>query len=165
MAEIRPLFLDTTIQVDRLLEEFDPENKKALEEFLKPYGYLMTSSFSRLEYKRLVLQNLNLCLKYIVQEKSFFLALKRVASLGQRSRRPSTLINVLSWLGKRTDSSTIEVNGPIDEQLAMRCETYIRNSIISIWKRFDKSVHSVVDRTQCALQRRPQEDSDRTALC
>ncbi len=149
-----PLFLDTTIQVDRLLEERNPQKRQAIEEIISHHDSCITASFSRLEYKRVVLQNLALCLRYLVEEKSFLLAMKRAVSQSQYSRRASTLISVLSWLGFQiTDLVDVEAGGRWDERLALKCESYVRLNMFYLWARFDKSVDSVVDGLECARAR------------
>lgn len=154
MAQTRALFLDTTIQVDRVFEE-DDAKKAHINHLLNSYEYVVACSYSRLEYKRVVLQNLALCLRYLVEEKSFCLALRRAAALGlHRPRRLSTLVGMLSWLGRKaSEVNNHDVTRSIDEQLALRCESYIRTNIIFLWHKFDKSVGSVADKTGCARAR------------
>jgi hypothetical protein len=43
----------------------------------------------------------------------------------------------------------ITLGDGLDRKLALRAESYIRNAILFLWKRFDKSVDSIQDRTQC----------------
>jgi hypothetical protein len=57
-----PLFVDTTIQVDRVLKEQPPERLAALNALLAEFNFLICSSYSRLEFKRVVIQNLALVL-------------------------------------------------------------------------------------------------------
>ena len=51
----KPLFLDTTIQVDRVLKEQPPELLVNLNTLLAGFDYLLVCSYSRLEFKRVVI--------------------------------------------------------------------------------------------------------------
>jgi hypothetical protein len=147
------LFLDTTIQVDRIIAEDVPDKRAAIEKLLVGFNYHAACSYSRLEFKRVVIQNLALTLHYILEEQSFFRAMQ-LATRIKRTRRVSTLVNIMAWVGHRV-SGTQEVTprSGIDERLTLQAESFIRNSIAYIWVRFDKSVHSVFDKTECARAR------------
>jgi hypothetical protein len=151
-----PLFLDTTIQVDRILRKAEPDKLRQIEELLGD-RFLLACSYSRLEYKRVVLQNLALCLTYLVEEGSFFKAMIRASAIGAHApRRLSTLVKVLAWMGSELNVITEEdVGGEYGERLAMRAESYYRNTIRYLWKRFDKSVDSITDGTKCTLSDDP----------
>jgi hypothetical protein len=147
----KPLFLDTTIQVDRILKEQPPERLAHLTALLAKFNFLVSCSYSRLEFKRVVIQNLALVLNYLIEEQSFFGALQRAQAVGAaRPRRASTLINIAAWLGLQVQHQMeVQLGEGIDRQLALRAESYIRNAILFLWKRFDASVDSVRDGTQC----------------
>lgn len=157
----KPLFLDTTIQVDRLLKEKPPALLIPLAALLAQFDFLVACSYSRLEYKRVIIQNLALILTYLCAEQSFFRAMQKAQSVGGgRSRRASTLVNVLAWVGYQVDGQKEVTEGEgTDRQLAMRAESYIRNSILFLWKRFDNTVASIRDGTEC---RRAIEGPQRT---
>ncbi|OAI47170.1 hypothetical protein AYO44_09970 [Planctomycetaceae bacterium SCGC AG-212-F19] len=144
-----PLFLDTSIQVDRIVAQDWPDKRVPIKNLLDKFDYLATCSYSRLEFKRVVIQNLALTLHYLIEEKSFFRAMQRATRL-QRSRRTSTLINIMAWVGHRVDGrAEVSVGSGVDETLTLQAESYIRNGIRSIWKKFDRSVDSVLDKTEC----------------
>jgi hypothetical protein len=145
------LFLDTTIQVDRVLKDQPPERLAPLKALLAEFDCLITCSYSRLEFKRVVIQHLALVLDYLREEQSYFGALLRAQAVGAtRPRRASTLISITAWLGLNVQGQIEATLGEgIDRQLALKAESYIRNAILFLWKRFDKSVRSVQDRTQC----------------
>jgi hypothetical protein len=147
----RALFLDTTIQVDRILKEQPPERLAPLEALLSGFDHLVTCSYSRLEFKRVVIQNLALVLDYLCENHSFFRALQKAAAVGAgRPRRAATLENILAWAGFHIKGQIeVALGEDLDRKLALRAETYIRNAILYLWKRFDKSVQAVQDGTRC----------------
>src|SRR5436309_1933235 len=127
-----PLFLDTTIQVDRVLKEEPPAKLAQIEALLAQFGLLLACSFSRLEYKRVVIQNLGLILAYLHEENSFFGAMQRAQQI-QQGRRPKTLTNLLAWLGYKVNK-TIQVRKgeDLDAKLTMQAKSYLRVAIISL---------------------------------
>jgi hypothetical protein len=146
---VAELFLDTSIQVDRILAENDPARRIPLETLLAGFDFLVTSSYSRLEFKRVILQNLGLTLRYLCEEGSFFRAI-HLANRLQRQRRAATLTNVIAWLGHSLDDSFEIIEGEgLDHSLALQAESFIRNAVRYLWRRFDKSVDSVLNKTQC----------------
>jgi hypothetical protein len=147
----KPLFLDTTIQVDRVLKEKPPALLAPLQELLAQFDFLVGCSYSRLEFKRVVIQGLSLLLDYLCAEKSFFRALQKAQAVGGgRARRASTLVNILAWTGFNLSGQLEVTEGEgIDPPLAIRAESYIRNAILFLWKRFDKSLDSIRDGTRC----------------
>lgn len=158
----RPLFLDTTIQVDRVLKEQPPKDLAPLSALLAEFGFLVSCSYSRLEFKRAVIQNLALVLNYLCEEQSFFGAFQRARSVGAaRPRRASTLISIMAWVGFQIqDQIEVTLGEGSDRKLALRAESYIRNIIPFLWKRFDRSVNSIRDGTRC---RRATEGPRKTA--
>ncbi len=148
---VKPLFLDTTIQVDRVLKEQPPAALARVGALLAQFDFFVTCTYARLEYKRVVIQGLALTLSYLCTERSFFRAMQRAAAVGGgRSRRPSTLFNILAWVGHQvSEQMEVKEGQGYDRQLALRAESYLRNAILFLWKRFDKSVASVRDGTQC----------------
>lgn len=147
----KPLFLDTTIQVDRVVKEKPPALLAPVEALLAQFDLLVACSYSRLEYKRVVIQGLALILNYLCNEQSFFRTIQKAQAVGGgRSKRASTLVNILAWVGYQLDAQMeVTMGRGIDRELAMRAESYIRNAIPFLWKRFDKSVASIRDGTQC----------------
>ncbi|HJT76147.1 MAG TPA: hypothetical protein VJ739_03005 [Gemmataceae bacterium] len=147
----KPLFLDTTIQVDRILKAEPPALLVPLRSLLAQFDYFIACSYSRLEFKRVVIQGLGLILNYLCEEQSFFRALQRAQAVGGgRSRRASTLVSIMAWIGFRIDEQVEVILGEgIDRQMAIKAESYVRNAIRFLWKRFDKSVDSIQDGTQC----------------
>lgn len=144
-----PLFLDTTIQVDRVWQEIDPEAIDRLENWLAEYDLTLACAFSRLEYKRVVLQRLALDLRYLQEEQSFFGALART-SKNRGDRIPKSLVNALAWIGWKTrEEVEVRAGDDADQQLRMRADTYIRNAILNLWYRFETSVDSVPNEMGC----------------
>jgi hypothetical protein len=148
---VKPLFVDTTIQVDRVLKQHPPGALAAVTKLFSEFDFLCACSYSRLEFKRVVLQDFALILGYLCESQSFFQAMQRVTAVGAyRPRRASTLTNILAWIGFEIDEEVVVGTGEgLDHNLALRAESYIRNAILILWKRFDRSVGSVLDRTKC----------------
>jgi hypothetical protein len=143
------LFLDTSIQVDRIVAENDPARRTPIERLLAEFDFHLTCSYSRLEFKRVVIQNLALTLRYIGEENSFFRAFHRANRL-QRQRRATTLTNIMAWIGYRvTREIEVTAGEGLDLQMALQAGSIIRNAIRYIWRRFDRSVGSVLNGTQC----------------
>ena len=147
---IKPLFLDTTIQIDRLIKSHVPDRMANLDKLLGRYTHLQTCSYSRLEYKRVVLQNLALILKYLRDTGSVWLALEKATRI-TRGRKGTTLVSILSWLGHAiTNDCEVVIGDDRDKDFCLAAETFIRTNIIFLWKRFDASVNGMIsDRTEC----------------
>ena len=145
-----PIFLDTSILVDRIIAKHDPARLGPIDSLLAGFDYLLACSYSRLEFNRVVIQNLALTLRYLCEEKSFFRALQRANRL-QKQRRASTLCNVMTFVGFEIRKQIeVVVGEDADLKLALQAESYIRNAIRYIWRRFDKNVDSVLTATRCA---------------
>jgi hypothetical protein len=146
---VPPLFLDTTIQVDRIVAEDVPDKRGSIDALLAQFDIHLACSYSRLEFKRVVIQNLALALRYLVEDQSYFLALERATRL-TFSRRGTTLVNVLQWVGLKVDDRIeVTIGDSLDVKLSLQAESFVRNGIHFIWSRFDKSVDSVTDKTEC----------------
>src|SRR5260370_503208 len=113
----RPIFQDTTILVDRVILKHDRARADAIATVLKG-RFPFACRYSRLEFKRVVIRNLSLILRYLSEEKSFFSAFKRATRV--RTRRSDTLVNILAWIGHEI-SGQIEVRIGDDADLAL-CE-------------------------------------------
>ncbi len=133
------IFVDTTIQVDRIIKGHDAAKRAAIESLLGEYDFKAACTYSLVEYKRVVLQNLSLCLEYLNEEGSYFLALERAARLGvHRPRRLATLVSIMSWVGYSSGDLEVEVGGKHDETLTLQSISFIRTNIFFLWKRFEK---------------------------
>jgi hypothetical protein len=145
------VFVDTTIQVERSVGTENPARAAATAELLSAYGFLVSCGFSRLEFKRVVIQNLALLLDYINEngEMSFFRAMQRATALRQ-DRRTKTLVNILAWVGYQIKGHIeVTIGDDADQALATRADSYIRNSIRSLWIWFDKKLGHVADKMEC----------------
>jgi hypothetical protein len=149
------LFLDTSIQVDRFVAENDPARREPLEALLASFNYLFACTYSRLEFKRVVIQNLGLTLRYLREEKSFFGAFHKANRL-QQQRRAGTLTNIMAWVGyKLRRNIEVTLGEDLDHELTIKAESFIRNAIRYLWKRFDTSVDTILDRTECRRAAEP----------
>ena len=99
----------------------------------------------------MVIQNLALVLRYLVEEGSFLGALQKAQAVGAlRPRRASTLLSIATWAGYQIqDQIEVTLGEGSDRQWAVRAESYIRNAILFLWKRFDMSVDVIRDGTKC----------------
>jgi hypothetical protein len=161
------IFVDTTIQVDRIIQEFNPDKKAAIEALLGKYDLKAACTFSMVEFKRVVLQNLSLCLRYLNEEGSYLRALNRATSLGpRRARRISTLISILTWVGMKVDDvQAMSDGGTADELLTLQSISFIRINILFLWKRFEKSVDTLLDKTKCSRAKEvPKKDEKGNVL-
>ena len=146
------LFLDTSIQIDRIVMEESPDIRPQIDALLKDFNFLLACSYSRLEFKRVVLQNLALALRYICEHRSFWYAFERATRL-RRNRQVKTLTNILRWIGQRAGGSITASSGSAaDERLADQAESFIRNGIRFVWKRFERARDPQPDRDGRAAQ-------------
>jgi len=144
------LFVDTTIQVDRILKKHDQLAADAIGSLLARFDGINACAYSRLEFKRVVLQNLYLILRYLEEEKSFCAAYRRATRLIQTPRRVSTLVNILSWLQMQLDGTiSVKKGEGLDRILYRRASAYIRNTIEALWHWFMRSVDHMTDRLDC----------------
>jgi hypothetical protein len=147
------VFLDTSIHVGLFLED-DPARKKGFQRIKKDSPFRVSCAFARLEYKRVVMQNLSLVLDYLSEEGTFAGALLRASRLN-RSRRLSTLTQLHAWIHRRAASGTVETGDDrrMETILAERAKSVLRNAISSAWVKFEKNVDSIVDAMQCQRAR------------
>jgi hypothetical protein len=145
-----PLFLDTTLQVDRVIELSRSERRAKIDLLLSRFGFRLTSRYSKLEFKRVVIQNLGLVLDYLVKTDSFCASMVKASRLGRRPRRAQTLFAILAFvLEQATANQEVVADSSTDRQLTLKAKAYLRNAIRYIWARFDYSVDTVVDHMRC----------------
>jgi hypothetical protein len=66
----------------------------------------------------------------------------------------ATLVSIMAWLGHRVSGvQNVEIGGTSDGVLKDQAEAFLRTNIVYLWKRFDKSVDALLDRTECARAR------------
>jgi len=144
-------FVDTTIQVERVFA--DAKRRARLQTLLGAEENVVACSFSRLEFKRVVIQNLALTLDYLIDEKSFWGAMNRACRL-RSDRRVKMLVRILSWTGEQVEGRfQVQKGEGIDRKLTLQSESYIRNAIEYLWHWFDAQVLTVVDKTECQRAR------------
>jgi hypothetical protein len=148
-----PAFLDTTVIVDLIIKEHDRRDAVAkINEAIGP-GFRLGCSFSKLEFKRALIQNLGLLLDYVVQEG--YTAAYQRATRFQSKRKISTLVNVLAWAGQSVDVVPTEIRAGdrFDQHLTRQAKVFLRNAIGVLWHRFDVIVNTTTDRTKCMRAR------------
>ena len=160
----KTLFLDTSLLIEECLASRTPK-LEILCKFFEDYSFFMACGFSRLEFKRVLLQNLALVLRYILEDEppSFWRALHKASKLVQTPRRVSTLMSILAWIGHEVNSRVTEreVGDNLDIVLARRAESYLRNAIRRRWVWFRKRLDSLADGLQCQRgTEQPIENSD-----
>ncbi len=146
MQPKEPLFLDTTIQVARIFKGIDASEMERFDSLLSQHAPLSVCTFSQLEYKRVVLQNLALTLRYLVDSGSFFYALHESTAL--IDRKCKACVNILSWVGDQIKDVPIKNNDTVDLYLSQRAAAYIRANIVYLWHRFRAGMQ-VADQTKC----------------
>jgi predicted nucleic acid-binding protein len=142
-------FLDTTIIVELVIQEHDDDRMHGIENATSAASRLVSSTYSRTEFKRVVLRNLSLALRYI-EEDGFAGAYRRATKLFSPRRR-DTLANILCWVWSSVDKEGNEFteDSSIDVELSRRGATFIRNAIPALWRQFDRMVDKVADATRC----------------
>ncbi len=134
-----PLFQDTSILVDRVLCKHNAVRIGAIEAMLRQYDFKMACGYSRLEYKRVLLQNFSLLLTYLTERRSFLHAFERANRNFMRPRKVSTLISILVWTGYDVNSGLqVSVGDEVDSIQAERAIAYLRNAIRTVWMTFPK---------------------------
>lgn len=155
-----PLFLDTTIIVDQVIGT-NPHRTNSIQSLISSDDYKLACAYSRLEYKRVVIQNFSLTLDYLCESKRFSHAILRSNAL-QRQRRRNTLVNIAAWVLDKVGNESFEIpeDQSTDELLAERAISYLRVAIKSAWRQFSIGVDDVVDALNCqrALEK-PREKS------
>ena len=148
--DVRHVFLDTTIIVERFFGT-DRNRLNAISTWIPDGTYTMLCEFSRLEYKRVVMQNMSLALRYLCEEGLMSRALIRANSIPRHSRKAQTLISILAWVQNQLGQARIqiELDQNADEILASRAISYLRNALRSAWRRFSKSADSIVNKINC----------------
>lgn len=125
------------------------QESEPIDALLDEYSLQFACSYSKLEYKRVVLQNLALILRYLVDDGKFSSAYRKASRI-RGDRKPKTLGNLLSWIMQKVDGSVeVKPGESLDEMLCIRAQSYIRIAISFLWKRFDKSVDSVRNQSNC----------------
>jgi hypothetical protein len=115
---------------------------------LADYSIRAVCGFSRLEFKRVVIQGLGCVLRYVCETGSIIQAMQRARAV--RTRRADTLGNILSWVMDRTKTRLQADQGDDADRIwAVQAESYIRNAITSLWIWFDKKVDHVADQMKC----------------
>jgi len=143
-----PLFLDTTIQVERAVGT-DARRAETIRGLLAEFAQFITCGFARLEFKRVVIQDLTCLLNYILESDppSYFSAQHKATRVfGRRSNR---LNGILAWVGNQVGTTQVEVGGTLDRVLTDKAISYIRNAVMALWAGFERDLLSVVDQMQC----------------
>lgn len=142
MTNLTALFLDTTIHVERVF------GKSHWEPYVRLAGKTATCGFSRLEFKRVIIQNYSLALRYLIEEQSYFGAILRTQKL-PRDRQARMLSTVLAFTGQNVDNLTADQTSTIDVELRLRSISYLRNAILGLWEWFECNVDEIVNRMEC----------------
>lgn len=145
-------FVDTTILVERITNEHDAAMQAAIDSAVGD-GASIACSYSRLEFKQLVIQNIALALNTLVTEESFFGALKRCGRY-QRDRQTKFLLSIYAWCGHAMPlQSEVRAGDDFDQLLLTKSVSFLRNALMHAWYRFDAVADGIVDGTGCQRAR------------
>lgn len=148
MPDNEAAFLDTTILVDRVLRDHEPTFLDRLSKICDGYSLRLTSTFAKLEFKNVVLMDLQCVAQWVEEEDSWVEAYARATKM--RSRRKDTLVNVAAWVQRKLDTSIeLQRGDSLDAALKIQAVTYIYNAIEYLWYRFDHEIDSIVDGMKC----------------
>lgn len=159
-------FLDTTIHVDRVLRRNEPEYLNVVEAICAQYHTCVTSSFSKLEFKNVVLMDLQCVAQWIEEEDSFNAAYVRAHRV--QSRRSGTLSCIVAFVQRELDTTIeLEQGDSLDVALTIQAKLYIHNAIEYLWYRFDEDFDSIVDNMQCkrVLEEPVRKASGKVEVC
>src|SRR5687767_5545759 len=97
-SEVKRVFLDTTIQVERAIGT-DTRRAKVISDLMDEFRNRFACQFSRLEFKRVVVQGLSLVLNCLLESDppSYAAAVSKLSRI--TTRRSNTLENILGWVG------------------------------------------------------------------
>jgi hypothetical protein len=145
----KPLFLDTTVMVESAVGT-DKRRNEIIDELKAEFPQLLACEFSRLEFKRVVIQNLTCLLNYILENEppSFCAAVAKASRV--RTRKSNTLENILAWVGMQANTKLdLTEDDTPDQLLALQSISYIRNAVMALWYGFESDLLSVGDRLNC----------------
>jgi len=157
----KPLFQDTSILFDRIVERYDDRGEK-IDQVIEG-RFLLACSFAKLELKSSLLQKLQRVLNYLVESGSFGAAWERA---DKNVFERGTVQNIARWIWKDVQE-TIEVKrgDEADRIAAIQGIALIRIRIRGLWKRIGKMAE-FTDKTECARAREaPTPQSDGSIDC
>jgi hypothetical protein len=143
-AKDDPLFLDTSIQIARLVH--GPKTKERIRERIVQHGPTVTGLVVRQEFKRRLLKEAEYLLRLLHRYKSFDEVQQHVIRLfgtwPGRVRKRNICLQTLA-----------QVHGGTDEERTERLQLYLRSLLVVGLKRFDQQVDTVRPDSGCACAR------------
>lgn len=143
-AKQDPLFLDTSIQIARLVH--GPKTKERIRERIAQHGLTVTGLVVRQEFKRRLLKEADYLLRLLHRYRSFDEVQQHVIRLfgawPGRVRKRTICLQTLT-----------QIHGGTDEERTERLQLYLRSLLVTGLKRFDQEVDRVRLDSGCACAR------------
>ncbi len=140
-AQLDPLFLDTSIQIARLVH--GPQTKNQIRQRIAQHEQTVTGLVARQEFKRRLLQEADYLLRLLHRYRSFDEVQQHVIRLfGQwpgRVRKRNICLQALAQVHAGTDAERTD-----------RLRLYLRSLLVAGLKRFDQQVDAVLPDSGCA---------------
>lgn len=151
---VKPLFLDTSIQISR--KGFDGTEINKIKDILNEYDFVCTSSFVQLEFKQSYIQDLVYLHRTLVIEKTFSGALYVTKNLNAHPGHNRKISNLLTSLcicfaGTKAFSCEDDFDKVLAEKIALYLEIIIEDS----WDWFERDVAHISKETGCIRSKVP----------
>ncbi len=143
-AKLDPLFLDTSIQIARLVH--GPKTKARIRERIAQHAQTVTGLIVRQEFKRRLLKEAEYLLRLLHRYQSFDEVHQHVIRLfgawPGRVRKRNICLQTLA-----------QIHGGTDQERTERLPLYLRSLLVTGLKRFDQQVDRVCTDSGCACAR------------
>jgi hypothetical protein len=148
MPATSKLFLETTIQIERLSADID--RKEKIEEKISRFDWTLSSTYVKMEFKRRFVQDL----VYLYNE-----ALLGAENIGDVFSRINKLRSdyhnrkikgiMASFHRFFSDKGDEEVSGPLGKGTLEKAVPYFKNLIEIVWEQFSREINEIIDETGC----------------
>jgi len=140
------LFLETTIQIDRLLGK--PKDKNKIASCLSQFDQIITSTYVKMEFKRRAIRDLSYLYNTISSADSFPDIFSRIGDLHSKQVRKikgliASVGNYFSYLlGEEMKETKVE-------ELLEVAQHYFKHIPEMLWKKFDENTNTILNETDC----------------
>ncbi len=141
------LFLETTIQIGRLLGE--PKDKNEIASCLSQFNRIVTSTYVKMEFKRRAIRDLAYLHNIISSADSFpdiFFRMKKLPP--EQKRKINGLIASLGNFFLYLQSEEMKET-KVDELLEI-AQYYFKHLCDVLWKKFDENINTILNETDCS---------------
>lgn len=138
-------FLDTTIQIDRRLEE--SQKIKNLEIVLTEAKTLSTSTYVKMEYRRSLVQDFVYLYTALSEEEDIGGVLQRIKSLSYKNQR--RVSRMLGSVVKFFSDEKKEISESLGKKHGEMARYYFKTRIRFSMEDFDESIDSLINETDC----------------